>query len=641
MEEANRIALLEQRIKMAEKSAIAAKEDIKKSKKVITTNQHNNNNNKHVAFNNHSKRYPHPSNGSGYTNEDNIPPFNTDEMYLEGVKTSIDLRSPSLHTIPISASQSDKSVTSPRNSHDKRHGSKSTRSTQKTSMASHHHHHMAMASNSQVSLYSSSSEEPVNAVSKRRSKPKPEPPSSGKPKPGQRESRIPRRTILRKQLGKSVSQNKSESESDGKASMGVSIATTGNRRTVAAGGHQLQQQQQMPNSVAKTRSSNRASSHKGPSYNRPSSNDSQENVRPHKNQRLTKAHSVPQEREVLDPLPQSRSPPVPAVAKRLKEQQTGTISPPVPAVTKRLREKQSGTTSPPVPAVTKRLKEEQTGTNSPPVPAVARCIEEGQFRTTSPPVPAVAKRIVEEKANKLKQNGGLSANEVKRQDNVLPDISVTIHDTPQTRQTKTTSSNQEFEFPEIAPAQVQRRKSPPNSQSSVPSLPPVPQSGVINHQPHISNGNSVVSHPLPPINQSQANSHSQSNGRRSTSKPTPSLPPLPKSNQHIAAATQAPLPPKQQQQYTVYSQNTIPSFDNNQSGVDPPTQSSVVQYVRAPSYPPDSDHVKPAVRRHHHHHREDRKAALRNAVCVLPTIAEVRSQEEMKVYTYICVQWQH
>ena len=234
-------------------------------------------------------------------------PYHGDGRHFEGVRTSLDLRSPSLHTIPISINQShsDVSVTSPRSVRN------STEKLQKKIPSSHKCKQrsgmIALPTNTQVYGPNSSSSEEQSTAMKKQPRSRPDPPTSGRPS-GIKESRIPRRTILRKQLGKNM-HNKSESESDSKSS-------TVKRATAS--------QSQVPNST--TRSRVKSAAHRA-QLNRPSSTESQEDVTAHppKRRPYTKAHSVPDSKKEMDRLPYVHvqppsSPPVPAVAKRLAQE---------------------------------------------------------------------------------------------------------------------------------------------------------------------------------------------------------------------------------------------------------------------------------------------------------------------------------
>ena len=97
-----------------------------------------------------------------------------------------------------------------------------------------------ISTNSQVSLYSSSSEEPLNAIRKE-TRFKTEHPTSGKKlvPSGTKESRIPRKTILRRQLGKNIL-DKSESESEGRD------PTESQDSAICASRHQLIKSRSLP-----------------------------------------------------------------------------------------------------------------------------------------------------------------------------------------------------------------------------------------------------------------------------------------------------------------------------------------------------------------------------------------------------------
>ena len=299
IEEARKIAILEERIKLAEQSAFQAKQEMKNSRRVAS-DKHDS----HVTFQHQSRDRIDPTISGAHRVS------YTDDRNIEPVMTSIDLRSPSLHTIPIS--QSDKSIVSPRtvkNSYD-RQGNRPKASYKSGATT-------VISTNSQVSLYSSSSEEPLNAIRKK-TRFKPEHPTSGKKlgPSGTRENRIPRKTILRRQLGKNI-RDKSESESEERD---PTI-----RRTVT-------NHSQQPNSIAKSKNRNISHTER---HNRPSSTESQDGASRHQ---LINSRSLPsQSRNIENPITQPRivSPPVPAVARRLAEEEQsrkGTNTSTVPTI---------------------------------------------------------------------------------------------------------------------------------------------------------------------------------------------------------------------------------------------------------------------------------------------------------------------
>ena len=336
---------------MAEESAIAAKEEMKKSKRLVHQQS-----GKHVSINDErmdiGEHHKH----------------NTDNRHYDGIKTSLDLRSPSLHTIPITVSHSEKSFASPRIV--KNSAEKSRTRLHKNNQK--HAVHVPGSNNSQVSLYSSSSEEPAVPM-KRRARYKHEEPSAFKTSgpPVIEGSRIPRRIVSRKQIAKPT---QSESESD--------VNFNGKRKITST-------QSQQPNSIAKPKTKSAAYRVRHRTY-RPASNESLDELVHRPRRPLTKAHSVPESKEdilSLPPVTRKTSPPVPAVAHRLgttyKNQKENNTLPE--------RDTLPPIASPPVPAVAHRLdqhihrKKEHMNTlpekdtlppiidaPSPPVPALAR-----------------------------------------------------------------------------------------------------------------------------------------------------------------------------------------------------------------------------------------------------------------------------
>ena len=285
---------------MAEQSALAAKEEKRRTKRP-PQQQHQ------VVFDNREMRevYNQPAlNNQMYDEQLN------DQKYVLPSKFEVDLRSPSLHTIPTSQSYEKSpshNTTSVKNSYEKLENKASKGPAPSSKKAT------VLPTNSQISLYSTSSEEPVTAIN-RRSKPRPDPSTKHTGPNNGRDSRIPRKNILRKQLEKNLQdRNKSDSESEGKVSS-VKRGTASHS--------------QLPNSVAKSRVKHDRSGggHRLQQY-RPSSTESQEDQapRPHG----TKGHSsvrnmnrIIDDHKHLPPVLQCSSPPVPAVARRLAQGQS-------------------------------------------------------------------------------------------------------------------------------------------------------------------------------------------------------------------------------------------------------------------------------------------------------------------------------
>lgn len=277
---AQKISLMEQRIKEAERNSLYAKKQIKKSHLMIS--------------NNHDEE----ENPINYTNEECNIYYQEDETHSGAVvKFSDVIRSPSLHTIPpIQSSQNlqEKSSKNYKNRHRK----------------------SAQMIGSQTNLCSTSSEEPTNVLC-RRNKPRSDPVASRHTRPSaSKESRIQRKNILRKQLQKNV-RGKSDSESEGKEEDNPGLRHAGQTTVIP-----------VSNSVvrSKVKQPNKGYSNGLRMQYRPSSNESQDDHVTHhvtnNNHSLPRALNRQKVGDVgmtpLYPLPSS-SPPVPAVARRLAQ----------------------------------------------------------------------------------------------------------------------------------------------------------------------------------------------------------------------------------------------------------------------------------------------------------------------------------
>ena len=281
---AQKISLMEQRIKEAERNSLYAKRQIKRSP--------------HPMISNEIINHDEEENPINYTNEESNIYYQEDETHSGAVvKFSDVIRSPSLHTIPpIQSSQNlqEKSSKNYKNRHRK----------------------SAQMIGSQTNLCSTSSEEPTNVLC-RRNKPRSDPVATRHTRPSaSKESRIQRKNILRKQLQKNV-RGKSDSESEGKEEDNPALRRAGQTTVIS-----------VPNSVvrSKVKQPNKGYSNGLRMQYRPSSNESQDD---HVTHHVTNnSHSLPRalnRQKVGDvgmtplyPLPSS-SPPVPAVARRLAQ----------------------------------------------------------------------------------------------------------------------------------------------------------------------------------------------------------------------------------------------------------------------------------------------------------------------------------
>ena len=281
---AQKISLMEQRIKEAERNSLYAKKQMKRSP--------------HPMISNEIIDHEEEENPINYTNEESNIHYQEDEIHSGAVvKFSDVFRSPSLHTIPpIESSQNvqEKSNKNYKNRHRK----------------------SAQMIGSQTNLCSTSSEEPTNVLC-RRNKPRTDPVATRHTRPSaSKESRIQRKNILRKQLQKNV-RGKSDSESEGKEEDNPALRRAGQTTVIP-----------VPNSVvrSKVKQPNKGYSNGLRMQYRPSSNESQDDHVTH--HVTTNNHSLPRalnRQKVGDvgmaplyPLPSS-SPPVPAVARRLAQ----------------------------------------------------------------------------------------------------------------------------------------------------------------------------------------------------------------------------------------------------------------------------------------------------------------------------------
>ena len=300
---------MQQRIKMAEQSALAAKEKEKKAK-FHRTSQNDQNDQSH--------RLALQTSADQYITEDSLT--NQQEQYIHEeshisvpvIQFDLNFRSPSMLQV-LEPPPSNKSLLkSPRHIKPSQVEHKNSRSHLKNSF---------LASGSQVSLYSTSSEEPNHMTHKTRPKP-----SSGKTASSSglvKETRTQRRNVMRKQIEKTT-QNKSDSESE------CHDKSSGRPRIKPSSGNN--NKTLLPNSVARSKVNPKqaaARTLKNQSLNRsvrmripnpPSSPDC------HITHDTAPAKQVKPVLKDNPPPPPPSSPPVPAVARRLAQGQQTNIN---------------------------------------------------------------------------------------------------------------------------------------------------------------------------------------------------------------------------------------------------------------------------------------------------------------------------
>lgn len=300
---------MQQRIKMAEQSALAAKEMEKKAKFHQTPQNYQNDQSYRAAL---------QTSADQYITEDSLN--NQQEQYIHEeshisvpvIQFDLNFRSPSMLQVPEPPPSNKSLLKSPRHIKPSQVEHKNSRSHLKNSF---------LASGSQVSLYSTSSEEPNHVTHKTRLKP-----GSGKTASGSglvKETRTQRRNVMRKQIEKTT-RNKSDSESE------YHDKSSGRSRIKPSSGNN--NKALLPNSVVRSKVSPKqaaAQTLKNQSLNRsvrmripnpPSSPDC------HITHHTAPAKQVKPVLKDNPPPPPPSSPPVPAVARRLAQGQQTIIN---------------------------------------------------------------------------------------------------------------------------------------------------------------------------------------------------------------------------------------------------------------------------------------------------------------------------
>ena len=300
---------MQQRIKIAEQSALAAKEMEKKAKFHQRPQNYQNDQSYRAALQTSTDQY---ITEDSLTNQQDQYIHEESHISVPVIQFDLNFRSPSMLQVPEPPPSNKSLLKSPRHIKPSQVEHKNSRSHLKNSF---------LASGSQVSLYSTSSEEPNHVTHKTRPKP-----GSGKTALGSglvKETRTQRRNVMRKQIEKTT-QNKSDSESE------CHDKSSGRPRIKPSSGNN--NKTLLSNSVAKSKV-----------------NPKQAAARTLKNQSLNRSvrmripnppsspdchithHTAPvkQVKPVLKdnpPPPPPSSPPVPAVARRLAQGQQTTIN---------------------------------------------------------------------------------------------------------------------------------------------------------------------------------------------------------------------------------------------------------------------------------------------------------------------------